>query len=56
MSFKDPFKQRRAEEQSLLGTKPERPPGAPTPLHVLLLEDSAADADLIVHELRRSLL
>jgi PAS domain S-box-containing protein len=53
MSFKDPFKQRRAEEQSLLGTKPERPPGAPTPLHVLLLEDSAADADLIVHELRR---
>ncbi len=37
----------------LFGATPEQLPGAPPPLHVLLLEDSAADADLILHELRR---
>jgi two-component system, cell cycle sensor histidine kinase and response regulator CckA len=45
--------QRRAEEGSLFGATPEQLLGAlPLALQVLLLENSAADADLILHELR----
>jgi two-component system cell cycle sensor histidine kinase/response regulator CckA len=40
-------------EGSRFGTTPRQPPGPRPPLHVLLLEDKAGDADLIVHELRR---
>lgn len=37
-----------------MGVTPEQLPKAPpTALHVLLLEDSAVDADLILHELRQ---
>lgn len=44
---------RRAGEGSLSGATPEELPGTPPLLHVLLLEDSAADADLLVYELRK---
>jgi two-component system cell cycle sensor histidine kinase/response regulator CckA len=45
--------QPRGKERSVSGAMPEQLAGPPPPLRVLLLEDSAADADLILHELRR---
>ncbi|MGZ4731185.1 MAG: response regulator, partial [Terriglobales bacterium] len=35
-------------------TKPESPRPAPEPLHALLVEDSADDAELMVHQLHQS--
>jgi PAS domain S-box-containing protein len=35
-------------------TEPETYPGVPVPIRVLILEDRAEDAELILHELRRS--
>jgi two-component system cell cycle sensor histidine kinase/response regulator CckA len=42
-----------AKEGSRFGATPRQVPGPRPPLHVLLLEDQASDADAIVHELRR---
>jgi len=54
MAFDKRSTQRRAKARSRSGATSEHPPAArPPPLHVLLLEDSPADADLILHELRR---
>jgi two-component system cell cycle sensor histidine kinase/response regulator CckA len=49
MDFAKESRERRAKNRSLVDATPEQP----TPLRVLLLEDSAADAELILHELRR---
>ena len=47
-------RQRSAAGRSPVAGEPEEGPKTPPlPLHVLLLEDSAADAELILHELRR---
>jgi two-component system cell cycle sensor histidine kinase/response regulator CckA len=46
--------QRGTEQRSLPDAASEQPPGIPRPpLHVLLLEDSAADAELILQELQQ---
>ena len=53
MPFAEDSKLERVAEGSRFGVTPRQPPGTRPPLHVLLLEDQAGDADLIVHELRR---
>jgi two-component system cell cycle sensor histidine kinase/response regulator CckA len=53
MTFVNRSRKRPAEERSLPGAVPGPPPETPSPLRVLLLEDSAADADLILDELRQ---
>jgi two-component system cell cycle sensor histidine kinase/response regulator CckA len=42
-----------AKQGSRFGAVPRQSPGPRLPLRVLLLEDQASDADVIVHELRR---
>jgi two-component system cell cycle sensor histidine kinase/response regulator CckA len=54
MAFARRSAQSRAEKRSVIRAAPMQSTGAPSSqLHVLLLEDSAADADLILHELRQ---
>jgi two-component system cell cycle sensor histidine kinase/response regulator CckA len=53
MSFGKRFEQRPAGNGSPPAATPGTLPGEPPVLRVLLLEDSAADADLILDELRR---
>jgi two-component system cell cycle sensor histidine kinase/response regulator CckA len=53
MAFAKDSKLEHAAEGSRFGVTPRRPPGKRPPLHVLLLEDQAGDAEVIVHELRR---
>ena len=58
MAYSKPFgnrsAKRKAAARSLPGATSEQLAAAPSrPLHVLLLEDSPADAELILHELRR---
>jgi two-component system cell cycle sensor histidine kinase/response regulator CckA len=53
MSFAEDSKPKRAAEGSRFGATPGQAPGQRPPLHVLLLEDLAGDADAIVQELRR---
>jgi two-component system cell cycle sensor histidine kinase/response regulator CckA len=53
MPFAEDSRLEQAAEGSRFGVTPGQPPGPRPSLHVLLLEDEAGDADLIVHELRR---